>query len=54
MWIFKYFACLIGNHSFIDIIWRGSVYQYCLWCGKVERMKTVTETILAENRPVHR
>ena len=50
MWIFKYLACLIGNHSVIDIIWKGSAYQYCLWCGKVKISNAATETVLVDTR----
>ena len=50
MWIFKYLTCLIGNHSVIDVIWKGSTYQYCLWCGKIEPMNTVTERVPLENQ----
>ena len=52
MWILKYLTCLIGNHNCIDIIWRGSTYQYCLWFGEVKPMNTVTETVLVENQPL--
>ena len=45
MWIFKYLVCLMYNHSFVNIIWHGSPYQYCLRCGKVEVQDAVTEGI---------
>jgi hypothetical protein len=31
MWRFKYVICLVSRH-----IWIGSLYRYCLRCGKLE------------------
>jgi hypothetical protein len=31
MWRFKYLVCLISKH-----IWIGSLYRYCVRCGKLE------------------
>jgi hypothetical protein len=31
MWRFKYLICLISKH-----LWIGSLYKYCLRCGKLE------------------
>lgn len=36
MWIFKYLICLISSH-----LWIGSIYKYCLRCGKLEVEPTV-------------
>ena len=47
MWIFKYLVCLMCNHSFVNIIWENSSYQYCLRCGKVETQNTVAESVFA-------
>ena len=32
MWIFKYVVCLVSRHH----LWIGSVYKYCVRCGKLE------------------
>ena len=45
MWIFKYLVCLMHSHSFVDVTWKDSLYQYCLRCGKVEAQDTVMESI---------
>jgi len=45
MWILKYLVCLMHSHSFADITWKDSPYQYCLVCGKVEAQDTVVESI---------
>ncbi len=34
MWVFKYLKCLIYKH-----IWIGSIYRYCLRCGKLEEVQ---------------
>lgn len=47
MWIFKYLACLRHDHNQINMIVEGSPYRYCLRCGKVEALNTVTEHIIA-------
>ena len=31
MWFFKYLFCLVFKH-----VWVGSLYKYCLRCGKLE------------------
>jgi hypothetical protein len=31
MWIFKYVKCVVTRH-----IWIGSVYKYCVRCGKLD------------------
>jgi hypothetical protein len=31
MWRLKYLICLVSRH-----IWIGSLYRYCLRCGKLE------------------
>ena len=54
MWIFKYLACLMDSHSFIELTWEGSPYQYCLRCGKVEAQDLVKESILAEGGEIMR
>jgi len=45
MWIFKYLVCLMQNHYFVDVTWRGLPYQLCLRCGKVEAQEAVKEGI---------
>jgi hypothetical protein len=49
MWILKYLACLIYNHSFIDVTLWGLAYRYCLHCGKVELQDMVKEVILRDH-----
>ena len=50
MWIFKYLACLVHNHYFVDVncedLHRRYCYQLCLRCGKVEAQEAVKESIL--------
>lgn len=50
MWIFKYLACLVHNHYFVDVNWedlhRRYSYQLCLRCGKVEAQEAVKEGIV--------
>jgi len=48
MWIFKYLTCLMYSHSFIDMTWEHSSYEYCLRCGKVNVRNAVKELILIE------
>jgi hypothetical protein len=49
MWILKYIVCLIYGHSYIDITWQRSPYQYCLRCGKFESHDIVKELIIMGN-----
>ena len=46
MWILNYLVCLIHNHDFMEIVWKGLLYQYCLRCGKVVAQDMVKENIL--------
>jgi len=50
MWIFQYLACLLHGHSFVNITWQDSPYQYCLRCGKVEFQDLAKESILVGDR----
>lgn len=50
MWIFKYLACLMYSHSFVDITWKDSPYQYCLHCGQVKIQDVAKESILVGGR----
>jgi len=36
MLIINYLVCLVRGHAFSNITYKGSPYQYCLQCGKVE------------------
>lgn len=36
MSITNYLVCKVRGHAFSFITYKGSPYQYCLQCGKVE------------------
>ena len=36
MLIINYLVCMVRKHAFSTITYKGSPYQYCLQCGKVE------------------
>lgn len=36
MLIINYLVCMVRGHAFSTITYKGSPYQYCLQCGKVE------------------
>ena len=38
MWIIRYLVCLVSKH-----IWAGSIYRYCLRCGKLEMHNLAAE-----------
>lgn len=50
MWLLNYLACLIKSHDFIDITWKGALYQYCLRCGKVATQNMAKETVVVRGR----
>jgi hypothetical protein len=36
MLIINYLVCMVRGHALSNITYKGSPYQYCLQCGKVE------------------
>ena len=36
MLIINYLVCMVRKHAFSTITYKGSPYQYCLQCGKLE------------------
>jgi hypothetical protein len=36
MLIINYLVCMVRKHAFSTITYKGSPYQYCLQCGKLD------------------